>query len=70
MYGCALKISSLEVVAEQTEQPVVLHVEGRDPARRRARLADGDADVDEELEVDLVAAVALGNERTEHARAP
>ena len=48
----------------------MLHVEGRDPPRRRTGLADGDADVDEEAEVDLVAAVALRHERTEHARAP
>ncbi len=47
----------------------MLHVEGRDPAGRRARLADHDTDVDEQLEVDLVAAELLGHERPEHARA-
>ena len=69
MYGCAPKISSLQLLGEHPEQPVVLHVEGRDPARRRARLAHGHADVHEQLEVDLVAAVALRDERPEHAGA-
>ena len=45
----------------------MLHVEGRDPAGGGAGLADRDADVDEEVEVDLVAAEALRHEAAEDA---
>ena len=57
----------LHLVGEETEQPVVLHVERRDPAGGRTRFADRDADVDEQIEADLVAAEALRHERTKYA---
>ena len=56
----------LELLGEHREQPVVLHVEGGDPAHRRVGVRHGEADVDEGRQVDLVAAVARGHERTEH----
>ena len=57
----------LQLVGEHREEPVVLHVEGGDPAHRRIGPGHGEADVDEGLEVDLVAAVA-GRARTTGTR--
>ena len=48
----------------------MLHVEGGDPPHRRIGPGDGEPDVDEGLEVDLVAAVAGRDERPEHAGGP
>ncbi len=58
----------LELLREHREQPVVLHVEGGDPAHRRIGLGDRQPDVDVGRHVDLVAAVPLGDERPEHPR--
>ena len=54
----------LEVLGEHREQPVVLHVEGGDPAHRRIGLGDRQPDVDVGRHVDLVAAVPLRRRTT------
>ena len=67
MNGALPNTSCCSSSQKKSEQPVVLHVEGGDPARRRTGLADGDADVDEQVEPDLVAAETARHERAKYA---